>query len=119
MDASLDILFHAADQEFSFTETPVDVTYDVAEANTHNPVVHGIVLVSNIFGRVLTDRPGRVLGVPGSICLVFGGLLTLVSINELALLSAFAPVLVTLLLLTGSGLVGAALAFGPLAPSRE
>jgi len=119
MDASLDILFHAADKNFSFTETPVDVTYDVAEANTHNPAVHGTVLVANIFGRVLSDRPGRVLGVPGSICLVFGGLLTRVSINGLSLLSAFVPMLVTLLLLAGSGLVGAALAFGPLAPSRD
>jgi glycosyltransferase involved in cell wall biosynthesis len=119
MDASLDILFHAADEDYSFTEAPVDVTYDVAEANTHNPVVHGTVLVSNIFGRVLTDRPGRVLGVPGSICLLFGGLLTRVSITGLTLVSAFVPMLVTALLLTGSGLVGAALAIGQLRPGRE
>lgn len=118
MDASLDILFHAADENYSFTETPVDVTYDVAEANTHNPFIHGTVLVSNIFGRVLTDRPGRVLGVPGSICLLFGGLLTSVSITGFALLSAFVPILVTALLLTGSGLVGAALAIGRLAPRQ-
>lgn len=118
MDASLDILFHAADENYSLTETPVDVTYDVAEANTHNPVVHGTVLVSNILGRVLSDRPGRVLGVPGSICLVFGGLLTRVSITGFTLLSAFVPILVTALLLTGSGLVGAALALGRLAPRQ-
>jgi len=119
MDASLDILFHAADENYSFDETPVDVTYDVDEANTHNPVVHGTVLVSNIFGRVLSDRPGRVLGVPGSICLLFGGLLTRVSITGVTLLSAFVPLLVTALLLTGSGLIGAALAFGRLAPRGE
>ncbi|MBX0285613.1 glycosyltransferase family 2 protein [Halomicroarcula sp. F28] len=117
MDASLDILFHAADEEFTFTETPVDVTYDVAEANTHNPVVHGAVLVSNIFGRALSDRPGRVLGVPGSICLVLGGLLTSVSLTGLTL--AVVPVLVAVLVLTGSGLLGAALAIGRLRPSRE
>ena len=117
MDASLDILFHAADEEYSFAEAPVDVTYDVAEANTHNPVVHGTVLVSNIVGRVLSDRPGRVLGVPGSICLLFGGLLTSVSITGLTL--AVVPVLVTVLFLTGSGLLGAALAIGRLNPSRE
>ncbi|MDS0281602.1 glycosyltransferase family 2 protein [Haloarcula onubensis] len=117
MDASLDILFHAADEDYSFTEVPADVTYDVAEANTHNPVVHGTVLVSNIFGRVLSDRPGRVLGVPGSICLLLGGLLTRVSIAGVTLLSAFVPILVTALLLTGSGLLGAALAIGRMTPS--
>lgn len=40
VDASHDVLLHAADKNFSFTETPVDVTYDVAEANTrprHRP----------------------------------------------------------------------------------
>ena len=115
MDASLDILFHAADEDYSFAETPVDVTYDVAEANTHNPVVHGTVLVSNVFGRVLSDRPGRVLGVPGSICLLLGGLLTRVPIVGFTLLS----VLVTALLLTGSGLLGAALAIGRLRPGPE
>jgi len=119
MDASLDILFHAADEDYSFIETPVDVTYDVEEANTHNPVVHGTVLVSNIFGRVLSDRPGRVLAIPGSICLFFGVLLTRLSVTGLTLLSAFVPALVTALLLTGSGLVGAALALGRLQPSRK
>ncbi|WP_262176664.1 glycosyltransferase family 2 protein [Haloarcula laminariae] len=119
MDASLDILFHAADEDYSFAEAPVDVTYDVAEANTHNPVVHGTVLVSNIFGRVLSDRPGRVLGVPGSLCLLVGGVLARVSVTGLTLLSAFIPALVTLLLLTGSGLVGAALAIGRVASASE
>lgn len=119
MDASLDILFHAADEDYDFTETPVDVTYDVEEANTHNPVVHGTVLVSNIVGRVLADRPGRVLAVPGALCLLVGGLLTRFSLTGLTLLSAFVPVLVTALLLAGSGLVGAALALGRLPPSRE
>lgn len=119
MDASLDILFHAADENYSFAETPVDVTYDVAEANTHNPVAHGTVLVSNIFGRVLSDRPGRVLGVPGSLCLLVGGLLMRVSITGFTLVSAFVPVLVTVLLLMGSGLLGAALAIGPLAQASE
>ncbi len=117
MDASLDILFHAAEEECSFTETPVDVTYDVEEANTHNPVVHGTVLVSNVLGRALSDRPGRMLGIPGSICLVLGGLLTSVSLTGLTL--AVVPVLVAVLVLTGSGLLGAALAIGRLTPSSE
>lgn len=117
MDASLDILFHAADEGLTFAETPVDVTYDVAEANTHNPVVHGCVLVSNIVGRALSDRPGRMLGVPGSLCLVLGALLTSVSLTGLTL--AAVPVLVTALVLTGSGLLGAALAIGRFSPSGE
>jgi glycosyltransferase involved in cell wall biosynthesis len=119
MDASLDILFHAAAEDYTFTETPVDVTYDVAEANTHNPVVHGTVLVRNIFGRVLTDRPVRLLGVPGSVCLLLGALLSRATITGYALLSAVIPLLITLLILAGGGLVGAALAIGRLTPRRD
>jgi len=119
MDASLDILFHAADEDCNFTETPVDVTYDVAEANTHNPVIHGAVLVRNIVGRVLSDRPGRVLGVPGSIFLLLGGLLTRATVTGYALLSTVIPMLIATLILAGSGLVGAAVALGRLRPSRK
>ena len=119
MDASLDILFHAAAEDCTFAETPVDVRYDVAERNTHNPVVHGSVLLRNVIGRVLSDRPLRTLGVPGSLCLLVGGLLSRVSITGVTVLSALVPLLITVLILTGGGLVGAALAGDSLRPGRE
>jgi len=119
MDASLDILFHAAAEDCTFAETPVDVRYDVAERNTHNPVVHGGVLVRNVVGRVLTDRPLRTLGVPGSLCLLLGGLLSRASITSVTMLSAVVPLLITVLVLTGGGLVGAALAVDSLRPGQD
>lgn len=119
MDASIDILFHAAEADHTFVETPVDVTYDVAEANTHNPLVHGVVLVRNVLGRLLADRPVRSLGVPGSVCLLLGGLLSRASLAGYTLLSAVVPLLITLLVIAGGGLVGAALAFNRFAPSRD
>ena len=114
MDASIDILFRAADENCTVTETPVDVSYDVAEANTHNPVVHGGVLVRNVLARVLSDRPVRVLGVPGSVCLVVGAVLSRVPLTGATLLS----LLITALVVMGGGLLGAALAIGRLRPRR-
>jgi hypothetical protein len=56
MDASIDILFEAAEAGHEFVESPIDVTYDVENANTHNPVFQGIVLLVNVFSRVYNKR---------------------------------------------------------------
>lgn len=110
MDASVDILFHAADEDFEFVEVPVDVTYDVAEANTHNPVVHGAVLVQSVFERVLSERPFRLLGAPGAVSLLVGIALAGASITGLSPLQTIPGLVVLLLLAMGGGLTGAALA---------
>jgi hypothetical protein len=56
MDASIDILFEAAEAGHEFVESPIDVTYDVENANTHNPVAQGLILLMNIFARVYDER---------------------------------------------------------------
>lgn len=110
MDASVDILFHAADENYDLVEVPVDVTYDVAEANTHNPVVHGVVLLRSVFERVLTERPFRLLGLPGAVSLLVGIMLGGASVSGLSPLQAIPGLVVTLLVVMGSGLTGVALA---------
>jgi glycosyltransferase involved in cell wall biosynthesis len=111
MDASVDILFHAASEGYEFTEVPVDVTYDVVEANTHNPVVHGAVLVRNVLGKVFTERPLRMLGIPGAICLLFGAILASAVFTGSGV-GVIPTLLIPLVIVAGSGLTGAALAIG-------
>ncbi|WP_436926255.1 glycosyltransferase family 2 protein [Halosimplex amylolyticum] len=119
MDASVDILFHAADEDCEFVEAPVDVTYDVVEANTHNPIVHGAVLVQSVLHRALTDRPVRLLGIPGTFCLFLGIALARASAAGFDLLQAVPTLLVPFLIVTGSGLTGAALAIGRGSPRSD
>ncbi|MFB6151449.1 MAG: glycosyltransferase family 2 protein [Haloarculaceae archaeon] len=118
MDASVDILFRAAEASCEFVEVPVDVSYDVEEANTHNPLVHGSVLLRNVATRVLAERPRRTLGVPG-LCFLFVGLsLFLVSLTSSAVVEAIPSVFVVSLIAGGMSLAGVALAFDR-GPSRQ
>lgn len=119
MDASVDVLFHAADESCEFAEVPVDVTYDVVEANTHNPVVHGAVLVRNVSTRVLSDRPVRLLGMPGIVCLLVGAVLGGASITDGSVAETVPELLVTLLIAAGSALAGVALAVERAIPSND
>lgn len=72
MNASTDIVFHAARHDYEIVEAPIRVRYDVENANTHNPVLHGLHLVANILGHVVRERPVVWLGVPGSLLMLFG-----------------------------------------------
>lgn len=65
MSASTDILYHAHDQDYDIEEVGTTVRYDIENANTHNPIKHGAVLVSNILRTVERERPIMVLGLPG------------------------------------------------------
>lgn len=48
MDASLDILFHAAQEGYDIKEVPSEVDYEVQNPSTINPVVHGLALVRRL-----------------------------------------------------------------------
>jgi glycosyltransferase involved in cell wall biosynthesis len=119
MDASVDILFQAADEGCEVVEFPVDVTYDVAEANTHNPLVHGAVLVRNVITRVVSDRPIYSLGIPGGVCLLVGTALAGVSLTDSVAVSTVPELVVTLLILGGIALTGVAFAINRAHPGGE
>ena len=48
MDASLDILFHAAQREYEIEEVPSTINYNIEDASTQNPLTHGLTLVWRI-----------------------------------------------------------------------
>lgn len=72
MSASTDIIFHSARHGFAIEETPTTVDYDVANANSENPLTHGLGVVVNILRRAQRERPIATLGVPGFVGLLLG-----------------------------------------------
>lgn len=48
MEASLDLLFHAAQREYEIEEVPSTINYDIEDGSTHNPITHGLSLVWRI-----------------------------------------------------------------------
>lgn len=59
MGASLDILFQAARHEFDIVEVPTRIDYEVDDASTKNPALHGLSLLRSLFVSVFRDRPLR------------------------------------------------------------
>ena len=73
MGASTDVLHHARQHDFDIEEVGTRIEYDVDHASSHNPIVHGLVLVSNLLRTIERDHPIALLGVPG-FCSSFVGL---------------------------------------------
>lgn len=65
MGASTDILHHAHSRNYAIEEVGVTVDYDVENGSHHDPVSHGIHLVSNLLRTIEHERPVTILGVPG------------------------------------------------------
>jgi glycosyltransferase involved in cell wall biosynthesis len=113
MNASTDIVFHAAHHGYEIAETPIDVSYEVENANTHNPVIHGLHLVANILGHVVRERPVESLGVPGAILMMVGVLVWFwASIGVLGSAGSLGVALSVLLLCSGVTGTVAGLALG-------
>jgi hypothetical protein len=72
MDASTDILYHATDRGYDIEEVETSVTYDVADANSHHPLRHGLTLVHSILTTVEQRHPVLLLGVPGVVSITLG-----------------------------------------------
>lgn len=72
MSASTDILYHAFERDYDIAEVGTNVDYDVENANSHNPVIHGLTLVNNTLKTIERERPVTVLGIPGFVATVIG-----------------------------------------------
>lgn len=70
MGASLDILFQTAQEGYDIAEVPTRIDYHVEDANTQNPVIHGLSLLKSLFVSVIRDRPARIVPVGGVLLLV-------------------------------------------------
>lgn len=104
MGASLDILFQAAREQYDIVEVPTEIDYDVASANSQNPVVHGLSLVTALLLFVSRDRPFRVASSVVTIVFVGVGSTLLLRTLETTAAYVFVPALVALVLLAGVAL---------------
>lgn len=82
MDASIDILFHAHQQDYRIEEVPTTVSYDVADANNKNPLFHGYQLVKNALRTLEHERPILLLGIPGFVLVFVGVAAGFLSVGE-------------------------------------
>jgi len=73
MGASLDILFEAAREGYEVAEVPTEIDYDVEDANTQNPVRHGLGLLVSLFVTLCRDRPFRIAALALGILLLASG----------------------------------------------
>lgn len=72
MDASIDIIYHAYTEGLSFAETPTTIDYDVDDANSQDPISHGMTLLHNLLVILERERPITVFGVPGLLGAIVG-----------------------------------------------
>lgn len=101
MGASTDILHHAFANDFGIAEVNTTIDYDVANANTMNPVRHGLMVVSSITTTLERERPVAVLGAPGALVVLLGlvGGFTALSATATTGTAPFGLVLLSALLL--------------------
>ena len=72
MGASTDILYHARRNGFVIDEVGTTVSYDVENGSSHNPLSHGLVLISNILRTIEREHPIASLGLPGTLSTFVG-----------------------------------------------
>jgi len=74
MGISAEVLMKARTKGLIITEVPVDVHYSGLETSTHNPLRHGLGVVTAILRVVVEERPLFYLGIPGILLLCLGAL---------------------------------------------
>ena len=72
MGVSAEVLLKARASGLVVTEVPVEVRYKGLETSTHNPLRHGLGVISTIIRLVVEERPLIYLGVPGAVLLFIG-----------------------------------------------
>lgn len=70
MSVSTEILVRAKEKNLAIKEVPITITYDVEDASTHNPVSHGLGVLSTIVRFISLRHPLAFYGLPGVALLV-------------------------------------------------
>ncbi len=73
MGVSVEILRQARNQGMIVAEVPVDVRYVGLDTSTHNPVSHGVSVLSTIIRLVIEENPQFYLGIP-ALCALLSGI---------------------------------------------
>lgn len=72
MGVSVEILRQAREQGMVIAEVPVEVRYHGFDTSTHNPISHGMSVLSTIINSVVEESPLTYLGVPAAFVLLLG-----------------------------------------------
>jgi glycosyltransferase involved in cell wall biosynthesis len=72
MGVSTEVLSKAEALGLVITEVPVEVRYKGLETSTHNPLKHGLGVISTIIKLVVEERPLIYLGIPGAALFLIG-----------------------------------------------
>lgn len=84
MNASTDIIYHVHDRGYDVEEVGTTISYETDNANSQNPLRHGVVLVSNLLRLFERERPITLIGVPGfTVTLVGIGLMYVALLESL------------------------------------
>ncbi|MGH9877870.1 MAG: glycosyltransferase family 2 protein [Nitrososphaerales archaeon] len=73
MAVSTEILMRAGQANLHIKEVPVSVRYDVEDASTHNPILHGVGIVLTIIKFLSIYHPLSFYGLPGIGFLIVAG----------------------------------------------
>ena len=72
MGVSAEVLLMARAHGLVVTEAPVEVRYKGLETSTHNPLRHGLGVISTIIRLVVEERPLIYMGIPEAVLLCIG-----------------------------------------------
>lgn len=72
MSAGSEILIQISERNLNIKEIPINVRYDIDDTSTHNPVVHGISVFTDIFGQINYKHPIVILDIPAAFIAMIG-----------------------------------------------
>ena len=72
MSAGSEILLQIKEHGLKVKEVPISCRYDIEDTSTHNPIVHGVTVLSNILTEIEYNNPLVYFVVPGVMILAFG-----------------------------------------------
>jgi glycosyltransferase involved in cell wall biosynthesis len=81
MAVSTEILVKVKDNKLRVKEVPVTISYDVEDASTHNPFLHGLGVMNSIIKFISMRHPLAFYGIPGLTFLIIAGIFTALTID--------------------------------------